>query len=358
MPVYKKQGSNKWFIKFDLEGQTYYHTPKIPKTKRALELIEAEMKASILSGTYNQQPKTNTLAAFITSDFLPWYRASRATADDAERVCRVIADHFGNATLRELETEPARIEAFQTARKHAPTPAGKPRQPATVNRELSVLSAIFERARFKGLVTSNPAHAIAPLKLDNRMLRWLTEDEERRVLRYLVDERAHLKPIIVLFLHTGMRKGELLSIRRFQINLERNTLTLLKTKTGRARTIPMNSVARAELVTLIEGKGEMEYLFAPAAWSKSLHLTEIKRGWKKACVCAGVTPIRIHDLRHTFGTRLAEAGEPLHRIAELMGHADIRTTQRYVHAAAIGTHAAVERLANRGEIVAEQKRRA
>ena len=70
----------------------------------------------------------------------------------------------------------------------------------------------------------------------------------------------------------------------------------------------------------------------------------MKRAFAKACEKAKIAGIRFHDLRHTFGTRLAEASESVHRIAELMGHSNIQMTMRYVHAVAAGKHEAVERL--------------
>ena len=73
--------------------------------------------------------------------------------------------------------------------------------------------------------------------------------------------------------------------------------------------------------------------------------------FKKACELAGIYGFRFHDLRHTFGTRLAEAGESLHRIAELMGHSNIQMTMQYAHAVASGKHEAVERLVNYKEKV-------
>lgn len=83
----------------------------------------------------------------------------------------------------------------------------------------------------------------------------------------------------------------------------------------------------------------------------------------KACENAKLVGFRFYDLRHTFGTHLAEAGERLHRIAELMGHTDIQMTMRYVQAVATGKHEAVERLVsyaekNRCKIVAEAKEQA
>jgi len=104
----------------------------------------------------------------------------------------------------------------------------------------------------------------------------------------------------------------------------------------------MNSVVRAELLKLAEGRGDLEYIFTYPETGKPIK--SVKRSFAKACERAKIVGLRFYDLRHTFGTRLAEAGESIHRIAELMDHTDIQMTMRYVHAVAAGKHAAVERL--------------
>lgn len=120
-----------------------------------------------------------------------------------------------------------------------------------------------------------------------------------------------------------------------------------KTKTGNGRIIPMNSIVREELLELAQGKGDLEYFFTYPATGQ--RIKSVKRSFAKACKKAKLEGFRFYDLRHTFGTRLAEAGESLHRIAELMGHSNIQMMMRYAHAVASGKHAAVERLASYGE---------
>jgi integrase len=71
-------------------------------------------------------------------------------------------------------------------------------------------------------------------------------------------------------------------------------------------------------------------------------LKSITKAWKNACKAAGVTDLRIHDLRHTFGTRAADAGAPLIAIQAVMGHKSANTTQRYTHATDQGMRLAVE----------------
>jgi integrase len=77
-----------------------------------------------------------------------------------------------------------------------------------------------------------------------------------------------------------------------------------------------------------------------------VHITDIKHGFKSACREAGINDLTFHDLRHTFGTRLADAGVDIVKIAELMGHQSILTTRRYTHATDEGKRSAIAQLAS------------
>ncbi len=74
-----------------------------------------------------------------------------------------------------------------------------------------------------------------------------------------------------------------------------------------------------------------DLVFARPQSGRPLDRSKVSRTFKEACRAAGVRPIRFHDLRHTFGTRLAATGQPIRAIQEFLGHADVKTTQIYMH---------------------------
>jgi integrase len=197
-------------------------------------------------------------------------------------------------------------------------------------------------------ITHNPARNVRRLRPDNCVVRFLTSEEEERLLAELTGDRAHLRPIVIIALHTGMRRGEILSLRRSQLQFEmgeRGVIELTNTKSGNVRVIPMNSLVRMELLALSQNLPMNAPVFPSTKTKRAL--TDIKKGFRYALRAAGISGFRFHDLRHTFGTRLAEANVPVHQIADLMGHSDYRMTQRYVHASGAGKFAAVETLVNR-----------
>jgi integrase len=106
----------------------------------------------------------------------------------------------------------------------------------------------------------------------------------------------------------------------------------------------MDVDVRETLVGLCEGLSDDDFVFMNSR--NGVQLTDVKHGFKSACRDAGVLDLNFHDLRHTFGTRLAHAGVDIVKIAELMGHQSILTTRRYTHATAEGKRAAIAQLAS------------
>jgi integrase len=181
---------------------------------------------------------------------------------------------------------------------------------------------------------------VRKLRQDNRRNRYLSTDEEERLIATLNGRCAHLLPIILVALHTGMRKGELLKLQWSHIDFSRSMIYIApaNSKTGRGRHIPMNDVVKAEMEKLREKvDGEMVFINRYTG----LALTDLKNGFASACRDAELDDFHFHDLRHTFATRLADSGADTFTIKELLGHASIQTTSIYAHATDAGKRRAV-----------------
>jgi integrase len=96
-----------------------------------------------------------------------------------------------------------------------------------------VLSRIYSIAIDNGTNIQNPCRKVRFLRMDNQRNRYLSEDEETRLMAILVERRAHLRSIVILALHTGMRRGEILSLRWNQIDFARGLILVQRTKSGR-----------------------------------------------------------------------------------------------------------------------------
>jgi integrase len=126
---------------------------------------------------------------------------------------------------------------------------------------------------------------------------------------------------------------------RSRIFMDNRTINFTETKTNRDRSVPMEPIVREALLDLRDQAGDLEYVFTNP--DTRTRYTDIKKSFSAACREAGITNFTFHDLRHTFGTRLADAGVDVVKIKELMGHASIVTTMRYIHATDQGKRGAI-----------------
>ncbi|HKR13970.1 MAG TPA: site-specific integrase, partial [Pyrinomonadaceae bacterium] len=216
---------------------------------------------------------------------------------------------------------------------------GRPRKPASVNRELAILSGVFRMAVDYEEITANPCAKVDSLPENNQRTRHLSFEEEDRLFAKLTGEREYLRPVVTVALYAGPRRGELLRLRWSTVDFGLNTITFKETKTNKDRSVPMEPIVRTALSELHETSGDREYVFVnPDTGSR---YTDVKKSFAAACRDACITDFRFHDLRHTFGTRLADAGVDVVKIKELMGHASIVTTMRYIHATDQGKRGAI-----------------
>lgn len=152
----------------------------------------------------------------------------------------------------------------------------------------------------------------------------------RGVVELKAAQRAHLRDAIPVAIGTGLRRGEQTTLRVRQCDFARNVVIVEHSKSNRSREVPMNDDVRAILLRLCKGKRRDDYLFVNPQ-TKRPYL-DFKKGFAAACAEAGIEGLSWKALRHTFGTRLGEAGHTAFDIADLMGHSDVRTSMRYVHA--------------------------
>jgi integrase len=205
--------------------------------------------------------------------------------------------------------------------------------PATVNRELEVLRHLFNLAeRWKKFFGKNPVSQAGLLQLNNQIERILTPEEEERLLAC---SPPHLRAILICALNTGMRKGEIISLKWSNVDLENNIITLehINTKSKKARRIPVNSKLRKTLLEQKLKSGSSGYVFLSSSGSPYKRQDSLKQAFGGACrrAGAGIEGLRFHDLRHTAATRMVESGAKIVAISRILGHADLKTTMRYAH---------------------------
>ncbi len=343
MPVENRGTSKKprWRYAFTIRGVRYRASIPEARTKFEAEQAEVEAKQTVFEGRYGRPRGNHDFLKFVEEVYLPWSRENKRSWYDDELFANVLreSEQFKGKTFAQIS--PLLIEKFKKERRESITKKGKSRSPATVNRELEILSRVFTLATTAKLTSSNPCREVRKLPVNNRRTRYLLDDEEMVLLSHCQGERAHIYPMVIVAIGTGMRKGDQLDLRWEKVDFQRDVIYVPNMKTGHDYIVPMNQDVRSVLLTRKrEAKPDAEFVFINPKTSKPYG--DIKKAFSAACRDARISNLHWHDLRHTFGTRLAEAGFSEATIAELMGHTSESTTRRYTHGTEQGKRMAVE----------------
>ncbi|HBP6604782.1 TPA: DUF4102 domain-containing protein [Pseudomonas aeruginosa] len=336
--------------------------------KEALQyLAEAREHGEPLAVTQGRRSANSlTLRDFIDDHYSPWMATNLKSADKTLNLLNVgfasiMGKRLNEISQRDLESQRmAWLKAGNTD--------------STANRKMASMRGALSRAIEWGFLTEHPMTRLKQLKTDRKgRIRYLLPDEEAR-LRQALDDRQetiraerdsankwreerhkarlpdlrevafpdHLKPLVLLSLNTGMRRGEVFNLTWTDIDLKNKLITVEgdTSKSGQTRHIPMNK----ETMTSIEGWRKQYprnsgYVF-PGKDGK--RLDNVKKSWDGLLKLARIEGFRWHDLRHTFASKLVMAGVPLNTVRELLGHSDLAMTLRYAHLAPDSKAAAVE----------------
>lgn len=197
-------------------------------------------------------------------------------------------------------------------------------QSASVRRELVVLRHVFEVAKSEWNIplASNPVRSIK-LPKDSKPRERRLEDGEASKLFDAISKRSawYVRPFLALAIETGMRRGELLSIRWRYVDLQKRTLKVQQTKNGDARTVPLTPRA-VEVLSSLEKIGDKVF---------PIKANAVRLAWERLRAKAGLEDIRFHDLRHEAVSRFFEYGLSTTEVASISGHKDIRMLFRYTH---------------------------
>jgi integrase len=354
MSVYKrknKNGSFTWWFTKTISGVRYRRRIPTARTKAQAEEAERDYLSQIHDESFGKLKGNITLKEFFDQSYLKWAKENkRSWQDDVYRVRAMLAV-FGNKRLCDIT--PFAIESYKRKRLKTPivyktkfgeVSSSKERSPAVVNRELTLLSAIFRVAIKKKQAATNPCHEVEMLKGEKNRKRYMTYEEEERLMPVLIGDRAHLRDMVMLAIYSGVRQGELFNLAVNDVDTVKMEMILRETKNGEPRNVPLNSIAEEIVLRrLAQAKADNhKFLFTNPATGKKY--VSVLRSWGTACRLTNISDLHFHDLRHTFGTRSIENGATLPEVKEVMGHKSIQTTEGYVHATEKGKKRAVEAL--------------
>lgn len=266
----------------------------------------------------------------VLDRYLEHQRATKKSAGATENKAKLhIRPAFGKRRLAELTTDS--IKQWHAKLTAGAEEADRRRKQASANRVLTVLKAALNMALHEGLIDSDLAwRRVKPFRnVDAARIRYLSTAEAKRLINKCEpDFRALVRGALL----TGARYGELVQARVVDFNAAAGTLYIADSKSGKPRHIPLTEEGTQFLIGITAGRSGEALLFTRSdgsAWGPSHQI----RRMAEACARAKITPaVSFHDLRHTYGSLLAAKGVPLQVIAEVLGHADTRITQRhYAH---------------------------
>jgi integrase len=191
-----------------------------------------------------------------------------------------------------------------------------------------MLSKAFSLARLWKWIKENPCSLVKREKEDNEIGRCLTEEEETRLLDACKSYcKGQLYDIVITAIHTGMRESEILRMKWSDVNFKDRTITT-RQKGNSLKIVPMSDTIFTLLLQKSQVRSLSGYVFSTGA-NTSFIPRNMYREFQKACRQAEVSNFRFHDLRHTTGTRLAQAGYDIYAIASILGHSQLSTAKRY-----------------------------
>ncbi len=307
-----------------------------------------------------ERVRQQTLGVFFEERYQPYCQAhmkSETANNRAWVIKHYFVEHWADKPLTEIN------QWLVTSWRRKKLKDGL--KPGGVNRPIAALKALLNRAVEWQVIDVNPLAGMKQLKEDRTgVVRYLSEDEENR-LRAALDKRQdqqrnereshiqwqeerhlkaalsltkavftdHIKPIVLLALNTGMRRGEIFSLGLQDVNLKQRQVTVQgdTAKSGNSRAIPLNDEAMHALASWIDEQDLSDLVFPSPKTGK--RLDNITTAWRNVMKDAGIQNFRFHDTRHDFASKLVMKSVDLYSVQRLLGHTSIEMTQRYAHLA-------------------------
>jgi integrase len=291
--------------------------------------IEGALKGDMTRGKYDihVRRKVKTLDE-VFKEYIAWAKENRkAWENNQNRYNQFVKERFGKKRLDQIT--PFSIEKFKSELKKKKNRLDRPYATDTINQHIYIIRRLFNFAIKRGWFNGqNPVANVNLSKPKNEIIRYLTDDELKRLLNTLDTWPYKDTADIVRFaLLTGFRRGEILGLRWENVDLENGYIHHPDPKGGKPDTIPVSS----EALDIIREREPKEGLVFVGSDGKPRY--DFKGPPGRIFKAAGIENFRFHDLRHNFASRLINKGVALPVIQKLLSHKDYKTTLKYAHLA-------------------------
>jgi integrase len=307
-----------WWMGFTYRGKRYRKSTETEDRKLAQRIYD-KIKGDIAEGKwFGRLPGENKSFKEMIEKFIE--EIPERSKSSYLSYLKTLLQFFGDCPLTKIT--PASVNKLKQEMKK------KDEAVATINMKIKILKRMFNLSwKEWEWFDKNPITQVSLERGANKRDRWLTREEEGSILSH---SEAWLKEIIIFALNTGMRLGEIVSLAWGNVDLFRRTVTVIQSKNDEPRTIPMNT----RVFEMLKEKSRVRSISCDNVFqidNKPLKNHQIKYAFNKAREMAGLNDVHLHDCRHTFATRLVQAGEDLYKVQRLLGHKSPSMTQRYAH---------------------------
>jgi integrase len=313
-----------WYVDYSFNGERIrYAVGKKSDAEEELSRIKYEVKYGI------HRPQKKMVFDNLLEEYQQWAKVNKKESSLKRELtnAKPLLKYFGGRRMNLITHADA--EQYQRQRVDGIlTIEGVSKKPkvsnSTVNREVIMLKHMFKKAVEWGYLPINPLRNVKLLKEPPGRIRYVKPEEWQRLLSACSPE---IRNLVIFARHTGLRRSEIFNLEWSDLDWEQKRLTIRERKNNTSMIIPMSRVV-FKILTTIHKTTTSTYVFPG---NDGQRRKTIQTGFKAACRRAGITDLRFHDLRHTFGSDLINSGADLQTVKLLMGHKNIASTVRYVH---------------------------
>jgi site-specific recombinase XerD len=313
-----------WWMRFTYNGKQV-RKPTETADKKLAEKIYHKVMTQVAEGKWFEKPVgADKTVRELLEKYLQEHSARNKAVKSYVRD-KSLAGHLnrfmGDCVVTELT--PRVVSDYKVTRR------GEGAAANTVNNELRLISHAYNLAiREWEWAEFNPVSRVSKEKVNNQIERWLTYEEEEKLL---VVSPVWLREIMTFALNTGLRQAEILDLTWDRVDLFRRTLTILEQKNKGKDTLPLN----AQALEVLKAKGRVRSIKSNHVFFNSegrrIQTRNVLRAFYSAVKKAEIEKFRFHDMRHTFATRLVQSGVDLYKVQKLLKHKSPVMTQRYAH---------------------------
>jgi len=265
-----------------------------------------------------------TFRDFMLNHYMPYVKArKRSWRNDESMLNNGVLDAFGDEVINRISRE--QVQAYHTGLRDTGL------SPATCDHYIKLIRQALNLAVEWEVIEKNPVAKLKLFKEDNKLERYMTKEEQKRLIQVLSQDSNRPVSLLILFLlSTGARLNEAMTASWKYIDQDQKVwrIEAANSKSKKMRSVPLNSTA-LEILDELKHISSEDHLFINPKTQK--RYTNINKTWHRLRTEAGLPDLRLHDLRHQFASHLVNAGHSLYEVQQILGHSDPTVTTRYAH---------------------------